>query len=129
VGIHWLAASVVFLSGCNDEFFNKTLTDIYAQATMTGLYKNGGAYLVLDGKSGTFVDKGMKTTKKYDVYGDKLFMHMPNGDSERREDLELLIKNNGNQLLCSSCGIFGLNVTWERIETSPNHNVLEKKYE
>lgn len=93
-----------FVTGCN--------TEIAFSSGAMGTYQNGKATLVIESGTGRFINNGMETIKPFRTEGEKIIFHMANSDKEHRGNIELIIRKDGDQLVCLSCGSLGVGTVW-----------------
>lgn len=116
-----LLVSLLAVSGCNPDTVqppSNALNDVFNEAIITGEYvdRHSGAMLAFDSGSATLITDQGSMEKPVKVSGDKVTLLMGAGQDSRitRPNLELIIANNGDVLLCTACAAMGLDSHWYR---------------
>lgn len=109
---------VVLFVGCNrnESPFQEVMDmpDYVKSELVKGEYQTAGneKSKMLFGKQLVIEHGDGEMTKSYRIEGSKIYINMPNSDLETRNELELIISKNGDQLFCTACGQFGLDSVW-----------------
>ncbi|WP_070964246.1 hypothetical protein [Vibrio sonorensis] len=66
----------------------------------------------------TFKTDLSSSKKNYYIKNGKIYIVMKNSEKEHRKELELIIVNKGQKLICTSCAKFGLSQIWYKTPKS-----------
>lgn len=113
--------SLVVVSGCKPDTsqpFENPLEDIFNEVMISGKYteRKNGSTLAFEHGSATLKTVQGSMEKPVTVSGNKITLLMDAGQDSRihRPNLELIIANDGEVLLCTACAAMGLDSHWYR---------------
>lgn len=119
----YLLVSLLAVSGCNPDTAPPTvdsLNDVMQSAVVKGKYKesNGNAVLTIASQAAIFSTDQGSMTKPYSVSNGKVIFQMSSEDALRtvRPNLEMIIEQKGDVLVCTACAGMGLDSYWYRID-------------
>ncbi|PKQ52213.1 hypothetical protein CR151_16570 [Vibrio cholerae] len=119
----WCLVSALAVSGCDSDTAHyppADVSDIFNKEFIKGKYSESkqNATLQFTHDTATLSSKFGSMDKPFLVRGNKIVVTMRNRDivGVVRPDLEIIITNNGNELICTACASMGLDSHWFRVD-------------